>query len=137
MKIYLAARFPHQHQMQIWAKYLESKGHTITSLWIYGNEMGVDMTRHDGATMDLDHVNEADVLLSEVLPYKTPFSGGGRHVEFGYALAKGKILINVGDGTGEHIFHHLKCVKTVGSIEQAVDYMAVLEKQKNFLASSK
>lgn len=123
MKVYLAARYPHMAKMVEWAGVLEASGHTITSQWIKGAEEQAGMTEHQKAVMDLDDVAEADVLISEVHPYGYQFQGGGRHVEYGYALAMGKIILNVGDGSGENVFHRLDSVVTVPSIEAAVSYL--------------
>ena len=57
------------------------------------------------AVIDLEDVDRADSLLFFA---EDPLIGtprGGRHVEFGYALAKGKRCIVIGGE--ENIFHYL------------------------------
>lgn len=61
------------------------------------------------ATMDLDDVKRSDVIVFFSQSDQTPTFRGGRHVEFGYALARNKIIVVV--GPKENIFHYLPQVK--------------------------
>ena len=54
--------------------------------------------------------------------YGTATTGGGRHVEFGYGLALGKIMICVGER--EHVFAHLPSIRFFDTEEAAVEYVA-------------
>ena len=102
MKIYIAALFARRKEMENWANALKEHGHEITARWVYGGENG--LTRTDIAILDLDDVNACDVLLAFTHPYGTQTPGGGRHVELGYALAKGKTVCIIGER--ENVFHH-------------------------------
>lgn len=121
MKVYLAAPYSEMKLMREWWLKLLAAGHECTAKWIHGNEEGV--TLNDAAQMDLDDVDRADAVVSLILPKGAMFSSGGRHVEFGYGLAKNKLMIVVGL-EAENIFHNLECVVTVGSIEAALAYLS-------------
>lgn len=120
MKVYLAAPYSEMKLMREWAQKLHAAGHVCTSKWIHGNEEG--MTLNDAAQMDLDDVDEADIVVSRVLPKGTMFSSGGRHVEFGYGLAKGKSMVIISDDR-ENIFHHLTRVRRFSTIDEAIGYL--------------
>jgi hypothetical protein len=51
-----------------------------------------------------------------------PIPRAGRHVEFGYALAREKRMIVVGD-VKENIFHYLPQVKHFATFEEALAYL--------------
>lgn len=111
MKFYLAASYSRGVEMQEYAKQLEALGHIVTSRWINGNhEVGDHATssvanavRHRFATEDIQDLEAADVVIN--------FTGGdgrkrgGRHVELGYALAKQKECVLIGER--ENVFHYL------------------------------
>jgi nucleoside 2-deoxyribosyltransferase len=54
-------------------------------------------------------------VISFTFPRGTPSTGGGRHVEFGYALAKGKRVVVIGER--ENVFHHHPSVKLHASVD--------------------
>lgn len=113
MKVYLAAPYPLREQMCNTADTLRAAGHTITSRWLLGDEL-----THQAAQMDLDDVYAADVLIA-VNPVGWETIGtGGRHAEFGYALALGKKIILV--GLRSNVFHYLESVIVVDSIYDAM-----------------
>lgn len=110
MKIYLAARYTRRAEMETIADFLKTKGFKITAQWVYGAEEKEEMTREQIALMDIADVDASDLVLSFTHPRGTLTSGGGRHVEFGYAYAKGKKLVNIGER--ENVFHDLPGVET-------------------------
>lgn len=119
MNIYLAAQFSEQALMLKWSLYLKDCGNSITSRWLYVSEE--DETKLtdsvcNAALRDLEDIDKADVVISRTLKRGDLFTGGGRHIEFGYAYSKGKKLINVGGY--ESVFHHLPNVVTVNFIEE-------------------
>ena len=113
MKIYLAAPFADRPKMEIIADQLKAHGCVITARWVYGGEDG--LTREQIAVLDLDDVDAADTIISFTFPRGTLSSGGGRHVEFGYALAKGKRLVVI--GYRENVFHHWPTVEIYPTLE--------------------
>ena len=124
MKVYLAAPYGEMARMREWAIVLGAYGHTVTARWIHGNEE--DMTPVGAAYMDLTDIDNADAVVSLTLKKGTLFSSGGRHVEFGYGLAKGKTLVLV-DGGIENVFHNMPQVMSVTRIEDAAKYLSNLE----------
>jgi len=126
MKIYLCAQFSEQALMQAWKSILEDYNYTITSRWLYAIEADLATAGTSNAEMDLEDINEADVVISKTLKRGDMFTGGGRHIEFGYAYAKGKHLINVGGY--ESVFHKLPQVITVSAIFAAIP---ILDRLKN------
>ena len=108
MIVYLAARYDRKEELYAYSKELKSHGVTIGSRWIY-NEMeefeSFGIVHEIWATIDVEDIHNADVIIlfSESPTART--LRGGRHVEFGVALAMKKKLIIV--GPKENIFHTL------------------------------
>jgi len=117
-KLYLAAPFGDRRKMELVAISLKARGFVITARWVFGGEDG--LTRQDIAKLDLDDVDAADAVISFTFPRGTLTSGGGRHVEFGYALAKGKRLIVIGER--ENVFHHFPTVEVYPTIESWLEH---------------
>lgn len=121
MKIYLCAKFSEQTTMKIWRHILQDNGHEVTSRWLEAVEADLATSGLENAELDLADINKADVVLSKTLNRGDMFTGGGRHIEFGYAYAKGKELINVGGY--ESVFHKLPQVITVKTLNEAIRYL--------------
>jgi nucleoside 2-deoxyribosyltransferase len=71
------------------------------------------------AQVDLDDVDDCDIF---VFFSEDPLSGvprGGRHVEFGYALAKGKRIAVI--GPEENTFHYLSQIQHYLSVQEFLD----------------
>lgn len=114
MKIYLASRYSRADEMQGVRDVLTTMGHEITSRWIdhhggkYPGSFTPQQLNDDPAYCsgiagaDWEDLAAADTVISF-----TCGSGGkgGRHVEFGMAVALGKRLAVV--GPREHVFHTL------------------------------
>lgn len=120
MKIYLASRYSRHAEMQGVRGVLETFNHKITSRWIdcHTDVMGnftesfsqdfLNTNFADCAPLgqhDLDDILNSDCVIS----FTGSGSKGGRHVEFGYALALGKRLVLV--GPRENVFHTLSVVE--------------------------
>ena len=103
MKIYLAANYSTFPQMQEHAKTLEKDGHEVTSEWITGTHDKDD--RAEYARIDLRDVDAAEAVIFFSEAPVGSRTRGGKHVEFGYALAKGKRVFIVGPRV--NVFHHL------------------------------
>jgi nucleoside 2-deoxyribosyltransferase len=120
VKVYLAARFSDRHYMELVADRLKTHGFEITSRWVYGGEEG--LTREQIAVLDIDDVDTADAVISFTQPFGTMTKGGGRHVEFGYGMARGKRLILIGER--ENVFHHFPGVEIYATLD---DFLAAAE----------
>lgn len=114
-KVYIAARYSRRDEMKSVVPHLEAAGVEVTSRWLLedkplNTKLGDDTPEfyRETAHVDIDDIDRADSILffSEDPHVGTP--RGGRHVEFGYAIGKGKRLIVIGGP--ENIFHYLRRV---------------------------
>lgn len=119
MKIYLAAQFKEQKLMREWRKLLRQNGHYVTSRWLEVSETTEKESASVEAAKDLHDIHASEIVISHTINRGDLFTGGGRHIEFGFALALEKKLINVGGY--ESVFHQLPQVITVSTIEQAIE----------------
>lgn len=125
MKIYLASRFSRRHECHELAQFMKSLGHEITARWVKPDsdhiipvgksEQAADAERERFALEDFEDVRAADWTISLT---ETPRndSRGGRHVEFGMAVALGHKLTVI--GPRETVFHHLPQVEWFESISE-------------------
>lgn len=113
MKIYLAGRFSRLPELVEHADELEANGITCTSRWLRGGhewtgtadeEIPVERLAQF-AQEDLDDLNAADAVICFTESPRTGPARGGRHVEMGCALARGKPIITVGHR--ENVFYCL------------------------------
>lgn len=119
-KIYLAAMYGRRPEMELIADYLKSKGYEITARWVYGAEEATGISREEIAILDLDDVDAADTVVSFTHPRGTKTPGGGRHVEFGYGIARQKKMILIGER--ENVFHHFPGVLQFDTLEDYLEY---------------
>lgn len=111
--VYLAGAYSRRVEIAEYARALELVGYTVTSRWLDGTHdydgtedaYGKHLKRAAWARIDLDDIDRAQmvVVFGETGP--TPRGRGGRHVEYGYALARGKTLFVIGNR--DNIFHDL------------------------------
>lgn len=120
--VYLAARYSRRNELREYAKRLNDKGVLVTSRWL-NERKALDTQMSDitpqfsrkTALIDLADINAADAI---VFFAEDPLIGtprGGRHVEFGYGLAKGKRLYVI--GPKENVFHFIPGIKHYKSLE--------------------
>jgi hypothetical protein len=118
-KVYLAARYSRHPEMRGVRDVLTPLGYEVTSRWIdmhggkYPSSFTPEILNSDPdycgtlGQHDVEDVRAADLVISF-----TDGGGGGkggRHVEFGIAVALGKELVVI--GPREHIFHTLPEVR--------------------------
>lgn len=112
-KVYLAASWNRRDLMRAYRDRLAQRGIECTSRWLDG-----PAGAHPGVAslMDLNDIRRADVMLTS----------GGRHFECGFecgfAFAIGKKIVVI--GPRENVFHHLRQIHAVESLEAAI---AVIE----------
>ncbi len=111
MKIYLAAPYPTRNDAIKLMTKLEAMGHVVTSRWLKEVDAEDDAT----ARKDLEDVDAAELLLLWQPTEWERAGTGGRHVEFGYALARGKQLTLLGRRV--NAFHQLYDVRVIDRIE--------------------
>lgn len=127
MKVYLASRYSRLPEMQACRDDLISAGHEVTARWVEGNHQVADdepTTELSArfAQEDVDDLIKAECVISFTEPARTGPTRGGRHVEFGIALATGKRVIVVGHR--ENVFHSLSRVEFYPSWAQAFGAIA-------------
>lgn len=112
LKIYIAAPYPLRQEAIFVMNLLEGSGHEVTSRWLKSPDELAD----EHARKDLADVDACDVLLA-MYPAEWADKGtGGRHVEFGYAVARGKQIVLWGPRT--NIFHYLSDVRVIEGLEE-------------------
>jgi hypothetical protein len=138
-RVYLAARYSRHPEMQEYARQLRAAGFEITSRWINGNHQvmlngeplgperealfesnheSMETQRREFAGHDWDDLLAADVVISFTEQPRTGGTRGGRHVEFGAALALQKRCIVV--GWRENVFHCLPQVEFFKTWDEAL-----------------
>ena len=113
MRAYIAARYDRREEVYAYSHELEALGIEIVSTWIDGHhEVRPDVERdateeeiRSWAEEDLRDLRRADTLIFFSEPPGNGSKRGGRHVEMGFALAKGHRILVVGDP--ENVFHRL------------------------------
>lgn len=118
MKIYIASRY--QSEAKYVADVVERAGHTVTSSWVKEKNYGSIISpqgKRKASGIDLREIDAADCVVLLTQP-KNEFTTGGRHVEFGYGLARGKRLFVIGER--ENIFHFLDAVECVRNVRTLV-----------------
>lgn len=144
--VYLAARFSKQEELKGYRDLFLQQNIGVTSTWLEqdpdktapngGNQLdetGDTETRTKHAIQDLVDVRRADGLVFFSEPQLA--RRGGRHVEFGYALALGKPIYVVGGF--ENIFHYTPGIRHFDTVQDVVQdihltnfYLTEMEKGK-------
>jgi nucleoside 2-deoxyribosyltransferase len=126
MKAYLAGRYARREEFKEVAERLRKEvGLEITSRWLHETEdVNSDMGDHSKefyeatAQIDLEDVAAADVIIFFSEDPLEGWKRGGRHVEFGYALALGKTICVI--GPRENVFHYTPKVANFFSIDHYI-----------------
>ncbi|MGA2160093.1 MAG: hypothetical protein ABSG90_12885 [Dehalococcoidia bacterium] len=130
MKVYLAARYSRREELCVYRKILQSLGYTVQARWLDGKHQitseGVPIGDNGEALIEAEHsignnelrakfaqddwedVTGADIVINFTEPPRSNHSRGGRHVEYGIALALQKRTFVV--GYRENLFHWLPTV---------------------------
>jgi hypothetical protein len=123
MRLYLSGMYAKRDIFKEYAKKLEDLGITVTSRWLtedkpLNTKIGDDTEEfyRETADIDLEDIDSADGILFFAEDPHVGIPRGGRHVEFGYALAKGRIMYTI--GPKENIFHFLPRVWNFKTLEE-------------------
>src|ERR1700730_12773628 len=103
MRYHLAARYARRVELCGYRDRLLSLGVTVTSRWLDSRKM--PRWSFGIAREDCEDLMAADAVIIFTEIPNTVLATGGRHVEFGLALAQGKHVIIV--GPRENVFHYL------------------------------
>lgn len=133
MKIYLAAAFNRRAQIESAAVALCAAGYDVVSSWfaheyfdVTSDDKPVEV-KHILALTDLRQINMSDVLIYFCEPIDAPAGvSGGRHVEFGFALASGLEIILV--GSPENLFHYCPSCKHADTVIDAFPLLQEIAK---------
>lgn len=117
MRIYIAGAYSRRVELLVHSGLLKYDGHEITSRWLTGVYEGREWTDAAIADDDIKDVYVSDCVLSFTEDATSKHKRGGRHVEFGMALAWGKRLVLV--GPRENVFHHQSRVEQYSTFEEA------------------
>jgi len=131
MKIYLAARYSRREELAQYRIELQELGHIVQARWLDGeHQLSNDGTpigesgealvevgqpecaaklRTKFALDDWEDVNAAELVISFTEAPRSKPNRGGRHVEYGIALANKVRIIVIGHR--ENIFHWLPVVE--------------------------
>jgi len=124
MIFYFAAKYRWRLVIkQISTKVEAQSSHTVVGRWLTGAHDGssiADQTRW--AREDLEDIDRADCLVIFHLPVDEPEASAGRHIEHGYAIAKGKQIIIVGKSTS--VFQYVSNTINYPSLDEF--YKAIL-----------
>lgn len=133
MNIFLSARYSRRDELRGYRDVLKAAGHKVIARWLdtdweekddgTGSSAAPAEYRAKHAAEDLDDVAMSDCFIAFT---EKPRSNtrGGRHVEFGYALAKCSIVFVI--GPMENIFHHHHHdVEHVQDIASVIDFLKV------------
>jgi nucleoside 2-deoxyribosyltransferase len=125
MHIYIASRWGRRDEALSYAEALERCGYTVTSTWIHQpvSEMYDNDSNESarGALKDLKEIRNSDALVYLSEDGGNPWGRGGRHVEFGYAVALSKRVMIV--GPLENLFHFLPEVLQFDTIDDLFQYL--------------
>jgi nucleoside 2-deoxyribosyltransferase len=96
---------------------LQAMGITVVARWL-----DVAAQDSDGAAReDLEDIDASDAVVLLNPSGWARRGTGGRHVEFGYALAQGKRLVILGDRTNVfHLHSDVRCVASVCDVRGAL-----------------
>jgi hypothetical protein len=118
-RIYLAARYYDAPLMREWRARLKDHGHIVISRWIDGKTASNDYERNRFASEDVEDIKNSCTLIVRNDPNYFGSGWGGRHVEYGLAIAWEKDIFLVGGR--ENIFHYLDGVNYYATFENLVN----------------
>jgi hypothetical protein len=142
-KIYLAAQYARNPEMRQVRNILHGLGYSVTSRWIDQHdgsleealgeaELGANPERGvPFALKDIEDIRAADTVI-----HFTGAGRGGRHTEFGIAIALGKSLILI--GPREHVFHTLPQILWFPDMPALIRYLLEdpMPEPREFVSSS-
>jgi nucleoside 2-deoxyribosyltransferase len=133
IKVYLAGPYRARTILKDCADELDRIGYTVVCRWLDGDHEGAPDAAADApvedrqrwAREDLQDVDACGVLVAFTADaVGKAGASGGRHIETGYALARNKTVVLVGEP--ENVFHWLPQVNRVPDWHAAVVLLARL-----------
>jgi nucleoside 2-deoxyribosyltransferase len=131
MKVYLAAQYARRDELRQYREQLNAQGIYVTSRWLNEREsLTTNMGDHsvdfyiETANIDIEDIDAADALVFFAEDPLVGIKRGGRHVEFGYALAKGKPIYVI--NYKENVFHYLQGIQHFDTFEDFIAFITIL-----------
>jgi hypothetical protein len=125
-RTYLASRYSRRVELQTYVPLFAAVGLQVEARWLDGKH---EQERPDAeedprflarcALEDLHDVEAASVIVLFTEHQDAGYMSGGRHVEFGFALAHGLRCIVI--GPAENVFHHMRFVERYPSLGAFLD----------------
>lgn len=120
MKVYIAAPYEARWCAQLMAPQLAALGCTVIASWL--RQQNPESAAE--AAIDLADIDEAEAIVVLNPPGFERSGTGGRHVELGYAIGRGKRVILMGAKT--NVFHHLTSIVRVETLEALFELLTAV-----------
>lgn len=130
MRIYMAAQYAKKLEIANYAEQAEAVGIHVRADWLEESEAPEatldsvsDKLKSRYAQQDWWDIGACDIFVFFSEPQDNQPPRGGRHVEFGMAIALGKEIVVIGEP--ENIFHYLPGIKIefFGTWNSALAYL--------------
>ena len=126
MLVYLAAAYPRRDELKSAASLLREAGFTVTSRWLK-EDLPLNVKLGDCspkicetfAIVDLEDIEKANTLLFFSENPNVGVPRGSRHVEFGFALGRGKRVCVLGGH--ENVFQYLPQIVHYSDLDSFIE----------------
>lgn len=132
IRVYLAGRYSKRDELRQYAERLRHRGVEVTSSWLEEtlpldvNHYSLTTTENVGlAQTDLRDIDRAHLVIFFAEDAEKQPPRGGRHVEFGYALAQHKPIYVI--GKEENVFHYLPAVLHWDSFDDVLEVVSAVQ----------
>jgi nucleoside 2-deoxyribosyltransferase len=126
VKAYIAARYGRRDEAREVASQLQSLRYDITSSWLW--QVEDEMLYDEGpeaasrfAQKDVEEIRGADAVVYLSEKEDNVWGRGGRHVEFGIAVALEKHIFVI--GPMENLFHYLPGITHCNHLDDFIEYL--------------
>lgn len=135
MKIFLSSRYSRRDELREVRKRIIKRGFQVVSRWLdteweekdgAGSSSAPAAYREEFAIKDMEDVERCDLFIGFTEEPRSD-GRGGRHVEFGAAVALGKRVWII--GPHENIFHHLPRVCPFGCVDEMLTHLEFESRQ--------
>lgn len=122
MRFYIAGPWGDGPKLYQLAKDIELCGHIVTANWLRRSLSPKDWLDADaGAREDLNDILSCDAVINFTCTPDRGYMTGGRHVEFGFAMAAGLKQFVV--GPRENIFHEMVDVTQFDTFSAFINWL--------------
>jgi nucleoside 2-deoxyribosyltransferase len=135
MRVYLSGQFEDGTTLCEVRRQLQAAGYSVTSRWLdavgdgpataQASDSGADTRLAGIARQDFEDIDRSDMVVVFNPAEACSIGRGGRHVETGYALARGKRVLVV--GARGNVFHWLPEITVLHDWPALVELLATAE----------